>query len=412
MTRWHAALAKIGLTTELRRDVAGAGLLAAVVLVGVGRPTTWHNMDGQEHLWLAVTLVIVECAGVAFRRRAPLVGLTITMVAVAAQRMLLPVFMQTGFAVFFVVYAVAAYRARTVAAAAIAGAAVLDAALLSVADVAGQLATQGGFDGGVVGPTILAGLVMGFGIPGLLGAYVRARRAYLGELETRAERLEHEREVKAAQAVADERARIARELHDVAAHHLSGIVVQAGAAEDLVDPDPEGAKTMMRDLRRQGRETLRSMRFLVGVLRAGETDDGAPQPGLSDLERLIDQARTAGTDIRVELSGGTVGELPPLAPEVDLAGYRVIQESLSNARRHAPGATVTIHVGVDHEAVRLEVRNDDAPAGSLPSAGGAGGFGLLGMRERVELLGGSLDAGPLRGGGWRVRAVLPLEGER
>nr|WP_228506793.1 histidine kinase [Frigoribacterium sp. VKM Ac-2530] len=181
---------------------------------------------------------------------------------------------------------------------------------------------------------------------------------------------------------------MARELHDIAAHHLTGLVVQAGAAERLVDVDPERAKESLRSVRSQGRETLDSLRSIVGILR--ETGDDAtgtaPVPGLRDVGGLVAAARAAGTvvDERVE------GELPTLAPLADVTAYRTVQEALANARRHAPGAGVQLTTTVRQGRLVVVVENavPRGPASSAPA-----GYGLVGMRERAALVGGLLEAG-------------------
>lgn len=207
-----------------------------------------------------------------------------------------------------------------------------------------------------------------------------------------------------ANAVTRERSRIARELHDVAAHHLSGIVVQAGAAENLIDRDPDRAKEILRDLRGQGRQTLRSMRFLVGVLRAGQEGPSGPQPDVAHIPDLVEQARLTGACIQLVMPA----ELPELDRAVGFATYRIVQESISNARRHAPGAVIWIAIDTDEDDVILEVRNERSTGGSL-SPGSGPGFRLVGMQERAELLNGHLQAGRLLDGGWRVRARLPRQ---
>jgi signal transduction histidine kinase len=246
-----------------------------------------------------------------------------------------------------------------------------------------------------------------FAIPGLAGAYVQVRRAYTAELVARAERLKRDQQERARIAVLEERGRIARELHDIAAHDLSAMVVQAGAADRLVDRDATAAKAALRSVRRQGRETLAALRQMVGVVRQGEHDPGglAPPPTLARLDELVAGAREAGMTVRSTWSG----PWPSLPPAVDLTAYRIVQEALTNARRHAPGAAVDLAVTVDDNGARVVVANGAAPAHPAgPSRDGAGGgHGLAGMRERVQLTGGTLTVGPTGDGGWRVEAVLP-----
>ena len=199
---------------------------------------------------------------------------------------------------------------------------------------------------------------------------------------------------------------MARELHDVAAHHLTGLVVQAGAAERLVDGDTARAKESLRSVRAQGRETLDALRSIVGILR--ETGDGptgtVPVPGLGDVDDLVDQARASGSVVDVTVDG----VLPTLPPLADVTAYRTVQEALVNARRHAPGARVDLGLHATADALVVVIEND------LPApreATSAPGYGLVGMRERAALVGGALEAGPDGAGRWRVRLDLPVERE-
>jgi signal transduction histidine kinase len=208
-------------------------------------------------------------------------------------------------------------------------------------------------------------------------------------------------EALAEQAAMGERARIARELHDVVAHHISMIAVEADTAR-LATPDmpPAGEKHLL-SIRSTAQDAMDEMRRVLGVLRddAGSEPEHAPQPGLDRLNELLDHAREAGGDVRL-IVHGRVAELPA---GVDLAAYRIVQESLTNARRHAPGAAVEVELGYGEDMLRLCVR-DDGPG---PSDGG-GGHGLVGMRERAAAAGGSLRAGARDEGGFVVEADLPL----
>jgi signal transduction histidine kinase len=207
-------------------------------------------------------------------------------------------------------------------------------------------------------------------------------------------------------AVSEERVRIARELHDVVAHSVSIIAVQAGAAEELIERDPQRARDHMASVRRTAREAMAEMRRLLDVLR---TDDMSysPQPGLARLDDLLEEVREAG--VPVELI--EEGERPHLPPGLDLVAFRVVQESLTNVRKHAPGAHAKVLMRFGPGAFELEVAN--APAGPPATVNGtvSGGHGLIGMRERVHLFGGSFGAGPSEDGGFLVHAVLPLSGE-
>jgi signal transduction histidine kinase len=212
----------------------------------------------------------------------------------------------------------------------------------------------------------------------------------------------------ARRAVLEERARIARELHDAVAHHLSLIAVRAEAAPYRLDRLADDARTEFAELGGTAREALTEMRRLLGVLRTGETAESAPQPDLGELPGLVDSARDAG--LAVELSSR--GPLDGLAPAVGMCAYRIVQESLSNAGRHAPGAVISVAVDVKTAIVLLKVRNGPPAvarngAGARAPAVNGHGHGLVGMRERVTLLGGNFSAGPVPGGGFEVAAELP-----
>jgi signal transduction histidine kinase len=223
----------------------------------------------------------------------------------------------------------------------------------------------------------------------------RGRRA--AELELRADRLERAHE----SAVAEERARIARELHDVIAHSVSVMTVQAGAARLLLDDDPERARSSLLSVENTGRQALADMRRLLGILRSA--DEGAaltPQPGIDDVPALVEQMRAAG--LRAKLS--IEGKRTQLAAGVDLTAYRIVQEALTNALKHAGPAPARVAVRYGRERLDVEVVNEGPLRGN-----GTPGHGLIGMRERVALYGGTLSAAPTAEGGFRVHAQLPVE---
>ncbi|MFG1951808.1 sensor histidine kinase [Micromonospora sp. NPDC048830] len=261
----------------------------------------------------------------------------------------------------------------------------------------------------------------------LMGLNVRTRRLYVLSLEERAATLEREREAEARAAVAEERTRIARELHDVVAHSMAVMIVQADGARYLFDRDPETAREAVRVVADTGRQALEEMRRLVGVLRAPSpaepagvpaavpAPDGGGTPGLSaepahrrpalvELPDLLDRFRAAGLRIDWTVSG----EAPPLPPGLELTVYRVVQEALTNALKHAGvGATVTL--SLDHTGEAVEVRAVDDGRGRPPvRPAPSGGHGLVGMRERVTVYDGNLTAGPRLAGGWQVQVRLPL----
>jgi signal transduction histidine kinase len=251
----------------------------------------------------------------------------------------------------------------------------------------------------------------------LLGAVVMFVAWYVGRrLRLRAERAAQLRREQAAEArriVIEERTRIARELHDVVAHRVSLMTVQAGAAKAVAAEDPEGALRAMGAVEEAGRQALDELRHLLGVLRPESDLDGlGPQPGLAELPRLVEQTRGAGLDVSLDSDGVAAG----LPARVDLFAYRIVQEALTNVLKHAgPGARAEVRLGTDRRGVVLEVLDDGRGAAVLagpdPADAGARGHGIVGMRERARLLGGTLDAGPRPGGGFRVVAHLPTGGE-
>ncbi|HEV7176867.1 MAG TPA: sensor histidine kinase, partial [Solirubrobacteraceae bacterium] len=243
-----------------------------------------------------------------------------------------------------------------------------------------------------------------FAIAWVLGDNIRTRRAYLAELEARAARLEQEREERAERAVIEERTRIARELHDVIAHNVSVMVVQASAGEDVFDTDPARARESLSAVASTGRAALTELRRLLGVIRAEEDQAGyAPQPGIEYLDELVGQIRETG--LAVQLS--VLGEPRGLPEGVGLCAYRIVQEALTNTLKHADASQAQVSVRYVADALELQV-TDDGRAAPLVN-GETTGHGLIGMRERVALFGGELWAGPRAGHGFEVSARLPLE---
>jgi signal transduction histidine kinase len=239
----------------------------------------------------------------------------------------------------------------------------------------------------------------------IAGRVVRSRFQLTAELHEAAVRAAEEREAEASRAVADERRRIARELHDVVAHSVSMMVVQAGGARRILDRDPARAIAAAELIERTGREALSEMRRLLGVLHPDEHADYAPQPTLLELDALVERARGAGVPVELTVDG----ERRELPAGLDLAAYRVVQEALTNVLKHGGGAPTEVRVHYRADAV--EVRISDRGEGALNARLGGSGQGLVGMRERVRMYGGELQAGRRRGGGFEVNVRLPLEGE-
>jgi signal transduction histidine kinase len=239
--------------------------------------------------------------------------------------------------------------------------------------------------------------------PVVVGLYVNARRHLLAELVERARRLERERNLVDARARAEERTRIAREMHDVVAHRVSLMVLQSGALELAVGHSPEKAAQAAETIRTTGRQALEELRHIVGVLRGDEEAVPlAPQPTLADLDTLIEDWKQAGAQIELRVAG----QHRPLPAGVERTAYRLVQEALTNARKHAAGAGARVELDYRPRGLKVSVTNARSVGSRLPDLP-SGGHGLAGLRERVALAGGMLEAGPTAEGGFRVAAQLP-----
>ena len=249
--------------------------------------------------------------------------------------------------------------------------------------------------GDVLFPVVVFGT-----LPWLAGRAVQNRTRLTRELQERTQRLEHEREVRARAAAARERSRIARELHDVIAHNVSVMVIQAGAARRIAERDPDRAEEAARLIESTGREALAELRRTLGMLRKSDEDIAlAAKPSLVRVGTLLLGAQRAGLSASLKVEGTP----RPLPPGLDLAAYRIVQEALTNAIKHADASVAEVRVRRTAEGVELEVVDD-----GVGPAGNGRGQGLIGMRERASLLGGAVEAGPQPGGGFRVKATLPL----
>jgi signal transduction histidine kinase len=241
-----------------------------------------------------------------------------------------------------------------------------------------------------------------------LGLYSATRRAYLAELRDRAERLERERDQQGALATAAERTRIAREMHDIVAHHLTVMVTLSEAAIATSAVSPERATDVMRKVSATGRHALADTRRLLGVLRPGQDpgEDLQPVPGLAQLDTLIERVRSAGLDTTLEIHGAA----PDVPAGVQLTVYRLVQEALTNTLKHGgTGARARVRLQFQPGEMRVDV--DDDGAGAAAPAAASIGSGLVGMQERVRAYGGVVQAGPRPPGGWKVSAQLHLDGD-
>jgi signal transduction histidine kinase len=362
-------------------DSVLAVVLTAIVQLQVWRPDREDPDNAFELPGLTSPLLAVATLAVAWRRRAPLAATLVFSAAAALQATITADFAASG-GLFLtglaLLYALAAYAPLPRA---LAGLAAFALAMLG-RDVHGLPLSEADLFNAAFFYLLLLLAFAG-------GLFVRARR--------HAARLEAERRDREA-AIAEERARIARELHDIVAHSVSATVVQAEAAEEVLEREPERARASLHRIQGASREALGEMRRLLGDMRGGE-----PLPrGVADLEALVAAAREDGLAVALD-----VGPLPgPVPPGVDLSAFRIVQESLTNARRHAgPRAQVRVTVRDAGGAIEVEVADDGC---GVPSGNGGAGLGLVGMRERAEFFGGTLDAGPGPDGGFVVRARLPV----
>jgi signal transduction histidine kinase len=367
-------------------------VLALVVSERVGRSPAWRAPDA-----LAWLLLVVGPVALVVRRRWPLGVLAVTVACGLAYAARTYPEGPSQLAVFPALFTVALTVPRRQA--------WLAAAVTAVEAAGAELFLYGDtmFDGEPLyaAVTVLAAMWW--------GEAVRARRSYVAELRDRAERAERTREEEARRRVDEERLRIARELHDVVSHTIGVISVQAGVAAHLLHRRPDKAADSLAAIRQASDEALGELHAMLGVLRERDGDPGgaplSPAPGLAELDALVAQAAGAEVEVRVSLEG----EPRRLPPAVDLAAYRVVQESLTNVVRHAGASRADITVS--HHDGRVEIQVvDDGHGADHPSGNGSGGSGqgIPGMRERARALGGSLEAGPRPGGGFRVQASLPV----
>jgi signal transduction histidine kinase len=343
---------------------------------------------------LDAILLPVTSLPIVARRYRPLAVLAIT-VSAETVLLLFSSRVQVPFGVGVALYTVASRCERPVAARA--------AASVAVPITIGVIVNNWNGPGQVI-PKL--GL---FAIAWLVGDNLRTRRAYLAELEARAARLEREREEQATRATLEERARIARELHDVIAHNVSVMVVQASAGDDVFESDPLRAREALAAVASTGRNALGELRRLLGVIRPGEGEEPsyAPQPGISRLTELVEQVRATGLAIDLSVDG-EVRELPEAT---SLCVYRIVQEALTNALKHAAATRAQVSLRYEPDELRVRVDDDGRGVSEAAANGSAAGRGLIGMRERVALFGGEVQAGPSADGGYCVSARLPVERE-
>ncbi|MFJ2891245.1 sensor histidine kinase [Streptomyces sp. R08] len=391
----------------LRRHPTWVDTFWAVFLLGlsgVSIASTSYASGRHGTAAGAMAVSAVMCVAIALRRRWPEKMLLLAAATGLAQLVLDVEPVAADFAMLVIVYTVAATGARWASRFALVSG--LSAATLAQIRWPQEETSSAGLVAIAVFQTVP------FALAWVLGDSMRTRRAYFAQLEERAARLEKEREAQAKVAVAAERARIARELHDVVAHNVSVMVVQADGAAYVLDSAPDQAKKALETISSTGRQALAEMRRLLGVLRTGEHKEAGeyvPQPDVEQIDDLVEQCRTSGlpVDFKVE------GTPRPLPSGVELTAYRIVQEALTNTRKHGgPNTGASVRLVYFDDGLGLLVEDDGKGAPhELYEEGGADGqgHGLIGMRERVGMVGGTLDAGPRPGGGFRISALLPLK---
>ena len=362
-------------------------LLAAILTVAL-LLETWLGGNAEGHR-IAVSIGgVATTVAVAFRRRYPaVVGIGSALSSVVLQTFWPSAEVTYGIAWICNMYAFAVWTRTRVFAI---GLAVYAGSALTLAVL--PLGPNGGGEHGLkhtVPFIVISSVVM-----------LIVRRV-VGDRDRRARMAERERDLVAREAVVEERARIARELHDVIAHNVSMMVVQAGAERRVLDDEQASTREVLETVEQIGRGALTEMRRLVGMLRTDAPDSLSPQPGLDDVPALVTQIREAG--LPVELS--VEGERRALPAGIELSAYRIVQEALTNTLKHAGGAHAEVHVRYGSDSLELEIV-DDGPGG--PARASGGGHGLVGMRERVALYGGRLDAGRRAEGGFAVHVLLPV----
>ncbi len=395
-----------GMSTKTRQRVrAWIGQLVVIALGAMALIDIWVVFlpDGIPGLRPVNTLIFfLICLALVWRRRAPVAVLFTVMVLVGVQAVFfnlsfrnpaeLPPF-ESFLAMLLCFYSLAAYgeERRAVLAGVTAG------FLIVAVDI---LRLRAGVSTGNIVPSWTFYAAVWF-----IGRTIRKGRLQAARLQDLAAQLELEREEKTRTAVAEERSRISRELHDVIAHSVSVMVVQAQAAQRLLEGEQREARQALGSIETTGRQALTEMRRLLGILRRTDAELAlTPQPSLKYLEALIKQVREAGLPAELHIQG----ESKPLPPGVDLSAYRIVQEALTNCLKHAGPSHAKVRVHYGEDELELEISDDGAGNGK----GEGSGQGLIGMRERVTLYGGVLESGKRDGGGYLVRARLPLDPEQ
>jgi signal transduction histidine kinase len=430
-------LTRAGLTSDFQRDCTLAVLLAlgwtGLLLVLFADPIEAESLQFEPfHMAAVVVVMAAQALVLCIRRVNPVVCVwMVALLQIAVVAVLPSGLTARGVTPFIAAYTCGALLPARRAAWVVTAAMVIESAGFAVASFVPGLtmaslvyADQPEVPAVSVVSQMTAQLLasaLTYGGSAVVGAYIATRRQYVELVRVRAAEAIDSQRARADAAIGLERSRMARELHDIAAHHLSGMVVQTAVVERLIDRDPQAAKEAAAWIRAQGKETLHNLRLVVGALREpgdGRVDHdpdaigdgGAPVPGLAVIDRLVRTAGELGTPVDL-VEDGERRELPPIA---DVTFYRVAQEALSNAREHAPGAPARVLLRYRESEVALDVDNA-APRTrhhprAAPSPGSHRGFGLAGMKERAQMIGAAFEAGPAPSGGWRVSLRLPLDG--
>ncbi|CAM5512337.1 sensor histidine kinase [Streptomyces atroolivaceus] len=391
----------------IRRHPTGVDILWAVLLLGFSGVSIVADQvgAGRERV-AAVPIAVGLCTVVALRRRAPEKMLLLAILMGLAQLLFGVRPNAADFAMLVITYTVATAGERWASRLAL-------GCSLTAAGISRLRWSDGAPTGGWAQTvSYIVVMTVPFVLAWVLGDSIRTRRAYFSQLEERAARLEREREAQSKVAVAAERARIARELHDVVAHNVSVMVVQADGAAYVMDSSPDQARQALETISGTGRQALAEMRRLLGVLRTGDSEESGeyvPQPDVEQIEELVGKVRETGLAVDFKIEGTP----RPLPSGVELTAYRIVQEALTNTRKHGgPDAGASVRLVYFDDGLGLLVEDDGRGAPhELYEDGGADGAGqgMIGMRERVGMVGGTLDAGPRQGGGFRISALLPLK---
>jgi len=370
---------------RLRISPVQVDVALAVMLLALSELAIWWGRSGvaKEHTLGVAIIAAVVTGSVAVRRRHPFV-VGISAIALSSFQIAFwgdPQLIPTSIASFLSLYALTVWTTARMFA--------IGVGLLVALDLASAVGPKGNLSHAT------------FFTVATLVVMLLVRRV-LGDRERRAQLAERERDVAAREAVVGERARIARELHDAIAHNVSMMVLQAGAERRVLDGGQGATRAVLQTIEQTGRGALTEMLRLVGMLREDSEDELSPQPGLDDLPHLTAQVREAGLPVELTVEGNK----RPLPVGIELSAYRIVQEALTNALKHAGNATALVYVRYGDDALELEII-DDGPGSAAPITTG-GGHGLTGMRERVALYGGRIDTGHKPSGGFRVRVLLPV----